>query len=168
MRLVLFRHGIAVDREDPNCPPDPERPLTKEGAHLTRQAAQGLRAMKVSPDLVLTSPYTRATETARIAAEVLRSKKSQVVATEHLLPGRGSQPLIDALPTWDAGEILAVGHAPHLDEVLARALGASIGSFTSLKKAGAALLELDEDARAGGRLLWLMPAGALRRLAKHR
>jgi hypothetical protein len=26
--LYLVRHGIAMDREDPNCPPDTERPLT--------------------------------------------------------------------------------------------------------------------------------------------
>jgi phosphohistidine phosphatase SixA len=28
MHLYLIRHGIAIDREDPNCPPDTERPLT--------------------------------------------------------------------------------------------------------------------------------------------
>jgi phosphohistidine phosphatase SixA len=31
IQLYLIRHGIAVDREDPNCPPDTERPLTPKG-----------------------------------------------------------------------------------------------------------------------------------------
>jgi hypothetical protein len=25
MDLYIVRHGIAIDREDPKCPPDPER-----------------------------------------------------------------------------------------------------------------------------------------------
>jgi phosphohistidine phosphatase SixA len=31
MRLYLIRHGIAMDREDPKCPPDTERALTPKG-----------------------------------------------------------------------------------------------------------------------------------------
>ena len=31
MQLYIVRHGIAVDREDPDCPPDPNRFLTQEG-----------------------------------------------------------------------------------------------------------------------------------------
>ena len=25
MQLYIVRHGIAIDREDPQCPPEPER-----------------------------------------------------------------------------------------------------------------------------------------------
>lgn len=166
MRLVLFRHGIAVDRDDPECPTDPQRPLTKEGAHLTRQAAQGLRALKVAPESILSSPYVRAMETAGLAADVLKIKRSRIEQTDLLLPLHGPQALLDALAMRDEGEILAVGHAPHLDEVVARAVGVSFGSFTALKKAGAALLEIGEGARSASRLVWILPAGTLRRLAK--
>jgi hypothetical protein len=40
MRLYLMRHGIAIDREDPDCPPDPERYLTPKGIQRTRAAAR--------------------------------------------------------------------------------------------------------------------------------
>ena len=30
MQLYVVRHGIAIDREDPKCPSDPERYLTEE------------------------------------------------------------------------------------------------------------------------------------------
>ena len=42
MQLFIVRHGIAIDREDPKCPPDPERFLTEEGLEKTRQAAKGI------------------------------------------------------------------------------------------------------------------------------
>jgi len=43
MHVYLIRHGIAVDREDPICPPDTERPLTPKGMKRSHAAALGLR-----------------------------------------------------------------------------------------------------------------------------
>jgi len=40
---ILFASGIAIDREDPKCPPDPERYLTEEGVEKTKQVAKGER-----------------------------------------------------------------------------------------------------------------------------
>ena len=71
MLLYLVRHGIAVDREDPNSPPDPERPLTPRGMKRTHAAALGLAAMKIEPDAVLTSPWLRAVQTAQLACAPL-------------------------------------------------------------------------------------------------
>ena len=65
MLLYLVRHGIAMDREDPNCPPDTERALTPRGMKRTHAAALGLLALKVKPDAALTSPgWLRAAQTA--------------------------------------------------------------------------------------------------------
>src|SRR5580700_6869597 len=71
MRLYLMRHGVAVDREDPDCPPDPERYLTPKGIDRTRAAAQGLLELKVKPDALFTSPYVRAVQTGELVCEVL-------------------------------------------------------------------------------------------------
>ena len=35
MQLYIVRHGIAIDREDPKCPPDPERYLTEDFESLS-------------------------------------------------------------------------------------------------------------------------------------
>ncbi len=64
MRLYIVRHGIAIDREDPKCPPDPERYLTEEGIEKTKQVAKGVAALGITGDLFLTSPYVRAVQTA--------------------------------------------------------------------------------------------------------
>lgn len=55
MDCLLFRHGIAVDREDWDGP-EPERPLTAKGAERTRQAAKGLARLDVVPTQILVQP----------------------------------------------------------------------------------------------------------------
>ncbi|HZI50406.1 MAG TPA: histidine phosphatase family protein, partial [Terriglobia bacterium] len=62
--LCFFRHGIAVDREDPSVTSDSERPLTEDGSRKTRAAAEGLNRMDVGFDRILTSPWLRASQTA--------------------------------------------------------------------------------------------------------
>src|SRR5579864_7790946 len=86
MRLYLMRHGIAIDREDADCPPDPERYLTPKGIQRTRGAARGLRALRVKPTTLLTSPYVRAVQTGEIVCEVLGLDSKQLRTTDSLRP----------------------------------------------------------------------------------
>ena len=71
MRLYLMRHGMAIDREDPDCPPEAERYLTPKGIERTRAAAHGLLELNIKPTVLLTSPYVRAVQTGEIVCEVL-------------------------------------------------------------------------------------------------
>ena len=84
MHLYLVRHGIAMDREDPNCPPDTERPLTPKGMKRTHAAALGLHALKIHPDAVLTSPWLRAVQTAEIFCEVMGFSSKKIVQVDTL------------------------------------------------------------------------------------
>src|SRR5260370_10145207 len=86
MRLYLMRHGIAIDREDPDCPAEPERYLTPKGIQRTRAAARGLRAMRVKPTTLLSSPYVRAVQTAQIFSEVFALDPKQLRTTESRRP----------------------------------------------------------------------------------
>jgi len=92
MRLYLMRHGIAIDREDPDCPPDPERYLTPKGIQRTRAAARGLRALRVKPAALLTSPYVRAVQTGEIICEVLGLDCKQLKTTDALKPEANAPP----------------------------------------------------------------------------
>jgi len=164
--LAVFRHGIAHDRDAPDCPPDPERRLTTKGVERTREAARGLVHLEVSPRVVFTSPYARARETAEILADTV-TPRAEVVVKNALLPARNPSELLDLLRDVDEDEVACCGHAPHLDDLIAEALGSTI-AFTHLKKAGAALLELDPGSRGTGSLRWLLTARTLRDLGAHR
>ena len=75
MEIYIVRHGIAIDREDRKCPPDPERYLTEEGIEKTKRVAAAVAALGASPDLLLSSPYVRAMQTAEIFALALDYSK---------------------------------------------------------------------------------------------
>jgi phosphohistidine phosphatase len=162
IRLYLMRHGIAIDREDPDCPPEAERYLTPKGVAKTRAAAQGLRALGVKPDTVITSPYLRAVQTAEIACEALRFRPAKLRRSDALLPEADPAQILRELARIRPREVLCVGHAPNLDLVIAHALG-SERTVTTLKKAGVACLDLTSTHR--GTLLWIYPPRALRTLA---
>jgi phosphohistidine phosphatase len=166
MQLYIVRHGIAIDREAPKCPADPERFLTEEGKEKTRQVAQGLAALGVVPDLFLSSPYKRATETAEIFAEELEYSKQKIRRTDLLLPGGEATMLFRELAKdKDSASVFLFGHAPQLDDVIATALGFK-HQITSLKKAGVALVELKRVSPPSGELVWLATPKLLRKAGK--
>lgn len=166
MRLFIIRHGIAIDREDPKCPSDPERYLTPEGLKKTREAARAFADIEESPRLFLSSPYVRALQTAELFAEACKVSKSKIEKTDQLLPGAEAAAFFRELAhRRGAATAICFGHAPQLDELIAYALG-SKRDLTALKKAGAACIEMTRVYPPNGILLWLMTAKALRRLAK--
>src|SRR5207237_7347635 len=124
MELYIVRHGIAIDREDPKCPADPERYLTEEGVEKTKGVAKGLAALGVAPGLFLTSPYTRALQTAEIFADALDYARQKIRRSELLLPGAEPTLLFRELAREkQASSIFLFGHAPHLDVVVVTVLG---------------------------------------------
>jgi len=166
MQLYIVRHGIAVDREDPKCPPDPERYLTEEGVEKTKQVAKGVKALGVSADLMLTSPYVRASQTAEIFAGTLGYAKQRIRRTDLLLPGAEPSLLFQELAKEkQASAVFLFGHAPQLDDVIATALG-SKKHLTALKKAGVAFLELKRFSPPIASLMWLAVPKLLRKAGK--
>ena len=166
MQIYVVRHGIAIDREDPKCPPDPERYLTEEGIEKTKKVAAGVAALSGSADLLLSSPYVRAMQTAEIFAAVLDYSKQKIRRNDLLLPGADPTLFFRELAKdKQTATLFVFGHAPHLDELIATALG-SKHHITSLKKAGVALLELKRVSPPSGELVWLATPKLFRRAPK--
>lgn len=166
MEIYVVRHGIAIDREDPKCPPDAERYLTEEGIEKTKKVAVAVAAMDISVDLFLSSPYVRAMQTAEIFAAALDYAKQRIRQTNLLLPGAESTLLFRELAKdKHTGTLFVFGHAPQLDDLIATALG-SKHHVTSLKKAGVALLEMKRLSPPNGQLVWLTTPKILRRARK--
>ena len=115
MILYLVRHGIAVDRTDPKSPAEAERPLTARGVQKTRSAALGLRALGAKPDVLITSPYVRAAQTAEIFAEALGFSLEKIRVSESLKPAENPADILKEISHLQAKEVACFGHAPHLD-----------------------------------------------------
>jgi phosphohistidine phosphatase len=166
MQLYIVRHGIAIGREDPRCPSDPERYLTEEGVEKTMQVAKGVAALGATADLLLSSPYVRAIQTAEIFASELDYAKQKIRRSDLLLPGAEPSLLFRELARdKQVSSIFLFGHAPQLDDIIATALG-SKRHVTSLKKTGVALIEVKRLSPPIGLLVWLAIPKLLRRSGK--
>ena len=163
MILYLVRHGIAMDRTDPKCPPEAERPLTARGVQKTRSAALGLRAMGAKPEVMITSPFVRAAQTAEIFAEALGFAVEKIRVNDHLKPAANPGEIIKEIAHVRAKEIACFGHAPHMDLTIAHLAGART-PFTELKKAGVACFE--QAGHGSWNLLWILTPKVLRDLGE--
>jgi phosphohistidine phosphatase len=112
LELCFFRHGIALDRDDPTVSSDADRPLTEEGSRKTRAAAEGFKRLDAGYDKILTSPWLRAKETAAILAEVLALPAPQELP--QLAGDRTPSDLVEALAHHHGRRTLLVGHEPLL------------------------------------------------------
>ncbi len=166
MDCVLFRHGIAADREMWTGT-DAERPLTSRGIEKTRRAAAGLRRLEIEPTHILASPLTRAAQTAELLQEALRFRNA-IQLCDELLPDAPPDKLLvllSALP-FDSS-VVCIGHEPHLGEAAGILLFGRPVAGLSLKKAGACMIRFDGAPRAGqGELNWWVTPAQLRSLRK--
>ena len=162
MELILFRHGIAMDRQE-WAGKDQDRPLTDNGRRKTRRSAKGLLNLNITPTHLFSSPLVRARETATIIEQLTDPRVTARVCDE-LIPGTAPQTLLPLLASLPAGSVvLCVGHEPHLGEVAGSLLCGKACPGFLLKKAGACLIHLEQPIQPSkGRLLWWLTASQLR------
>jgi phosphohistidine phosphatase len=166
MNLFFLRHGKAHPRS-PQWRPDSKRPLTQEGENAMFDVARGIKALGLSFDVILTSPYVRALRTAEILAEVYESQK--LFETARLAPDVGAKDIIDEINEnfSAAGEIVLVGHEPFLSGLISTLLTGEDGMGLELKKAGFCKLTIEKLVFGKcARLNWLLTPKQLDRLGK--
>ncbi len=162
MKLYCIRHGLAHDPQPEQ--PDSQRILTKEGYKKTRLVAQRLAALGVRVELILTSPYLRASQTAVICHE--QGLGPMPVIHEALQPGGDWASWLAWWQEWQTqggGAVALVGHQPDLSHWAERLVWGEVRDKLVLKKAGVILLELPEQGHPVGQaqLLWLLPPKVL-------
>src|SRR5205809_7945782 len=107
MDLYFLRHGEADWPDSEKS--DDARPLTKRGKKEMHEVAASLKRVKARPDLVVTSPLPRASQTAEIAAEHLKGKCRE---DKLLAPGFGRQELERLLKKYPVESFITLCHAP--------------------------------------------------------
>jgi phosphohistidine phosphatase len=167
VKLLIVRHGPAGDPEEweRQGKDDRSRPLTPKGKKEVRKAAAGLVRLVPALDLIATSPWTRAAQTAEIVNKEYGVDLEEVDALT-------SDHRPDDLKPWLNEQsrrrgVALVGHEPHLGLLVGYLLSGKAVSFVDLKKGGACLLEMDDPSRPGsGCLEWLLSGRELRRLGE--
>jgi len=156
--LLILRHGIAVIRGNASYPLDSDRPLTAKGVKRMRRIAKGMRRMKVGFDLLLTSPYRRALETAFIVGREYGAGES-IQTSQALRPEVLPEEVIRSLQEKysPCRRLLLVGHEPQLSALISTLTSGSASARPLLKKGGLCRLEV-EKLQMGkcATLLWLL------------
>jgi phosphohistidine phosphatase len=154
MELYLLRHGIAQDARPGTA--DSARELTAEGREKTAAVLKLARQGGVNPSLILSSPYLRAHETAKIAAREV-DYKGDIELADSLVPhGTPEKVWADLRDRAHEPAILLASHEPLLSTLVAYLLNAP-SLRVDMKKA--ALVRIDIDGIRGvphGVLRWML------------
>ncbi len=161
MKLYLIRHAVAEDREEfrSRNSNDELRPLTNKGRKKFSELCVTLHSYFNSVDLTVTSPYTRAKETAEIFVESIG--RDEFIEAPELVPH--SPPV--AFAKWlrnharSRREVAVIGHEPFLSLFASYLLTGSELPILSFKKSGVACLEISTFSEMGPRsahLAWLI------------
>jgi phosphohistidine phosphatase len=136
MQLYVIRHAIAEDHAEGQS--DSERHLTQEGVKRLKRVVEGLRALGITFDRIVTSPWSRAFETAERLAPLC---DHEPIATELLCQSPRAELL--AMIAETGTDTAVVGHEPWLGELVAwLAFGDTRhGEALVLKKGGVVFLE---------------------------
>ncbi len=150
----MLRHGLAGTRGSPEYANDDERPLTPEGIRKTVRQVQGLNTLKLSLDVILTSPLVRAAETAKIVHQGL-DRPGQLVTSDTLKPTGDPGRLIEklAMNYTTSSKVMIVGHEPYLSSLVSVLVTGDPEPAIRLKKGS--LCKLRMFAARYGRCGWI-------------
>ncbi len=153
MLLLIVRHAHAGDRDPSQWPDDSKRPVTDKGRKTHAKMSRALRNLELAPELMLTSPWLRAAQTAEIMREVMLLPQPAVPC-----PALADDPDLAGIaaevgPRGERSVVALVGHSPWLEELAALLLtGSDRGMKVDLPKSGVLALDADRLAPASATL----------------
>jgi phosphohistidine phosphatase len=142
MKLYLVRHAIAEDSTD--YEDDSLRPLTEKGREKMKRIAASLKDLGAAPDLIVSSPYLRASQTAAILAKELKYRE-ELSYSDFLVPmGEPNDMIGEINEKYPVDELMLVGHEPSLSALAGVLLAGSADIAIDLKKGGVCCLSVDD------------------------
>lgn len=162
VEIIFVRHAVAAKRSLIRWRDDTQRPLTSDGRRKFRKAAAGLATWLPSVDCMLTSPFVRARQTAKVLESVARWPKP--IVCPELAPGSDPGALLAIVRRQKAKRIALVGHEPDLSALLSICIaGPDVTLPIALKKGGIASIIFSGSVGAGkATLTAIIPPRALR------
>ncbi len=163
IELVFIRHAVAQEREEfqkKTKLDDAFRPLTSKGQNRLQKMAMIMKRRWIKDfDLIISSPYTRARQSAEIVSQVYNEKK--VIECSELVPQSPPQAFVKWMKSQNfrGGSFAIVGHEPNLSLLVTYLLAGNEYAFLEFKKSGILCLEVDMLKSLGpscAQLQWLV------------
>ena len=160
--IIYFLRHASAGKAHANAKKDERRPLDQEGILQARYVGRMLASLDVQVEQIVSSPLTRALQTASLVANEL-AFEAEVQRDEALRPESEYAQFRAMTQRYRKVEsIMVVGHNPSLTEFLAKSVGSPSGAAHIELKKGA-VAKVDMNGRSG-LLEWLIPARIARTL----
>lgn len=168
MIVYLIRHAKAFDRDASAWPDDRRRPLTAAGRRSFARLARRLGRAVPTVDLLESSRFTRAWQTAKILHEEAGWPEPSRLEGLEELEGDPAALRRTLAAMGDLASVAWVGHEPLLGRLASTLLsGESDAVPIDFKKGAVLALEFDPAAtRGGARLRWMLTPGVSARIGE--
>ncbi len=166
MKIYLIRHSNAVEPGTPGYEDDSLRPLTEKGRDKMKDIASALKELDVKPDLIVSSPYVRAQQTAEILAKVLKYKQ-ELAFSDALVPMGNADNIIGEInEKYSVDELVLVGHEPCLSVLIGTLIAGNPELAINIKNGGVCCLSSDDlHTERKAVLEWVLTPKLLTKLA---
>jgi phosphohistidine phosphatase len=155
MVIYFLRHANAGSKQFSNPAKDEKRPLDKVGEMQCDDLGRALAYIGVTANVIISSPLTRALQTATLVAQWV-GYEEKIVLDDALRPEATFEHFKALLNRHrDKPAIMVVGHDPSMTEFVNRVLsGGAPMAAIEMKKGGVAKVE--KELRRPATLRWLM------------
>jgi phosphohistidine phosphatase len=156
MELYLIRHADAVALGENHVDSDESRPLSVQGEKQAHALATGLQRKGVALQLILTSPLTRALQTAETIVKSWTGPAPEILVCDELAPRKKPRKLARILRELNREPAALIGHEPDLSAWAGWVIGSKKAQL-ALAKAGVAHITCQNGLSKGsGTLLQLL------------
>jgi phosphohistidine phosphatase len=153
IELYLLRHAEAAPQA--SFQDDASRQLTVAGKAQAAKLAQHLKKMGLTFDVVISSPFDRAKQTAQIILEAT-SSSHELTLSSSLTPNASTREILKELkPLHRCKRILLVGHMPHLGQLASFLISGLLDAHVMFEKSAMARINFQNSAGIGS-LVWLL------------
>ena len=165
MVIYFLRHANAGTKHFSDPVKDDKRPIDKAGEEQSHDVGRALAAIGVTVNIIISSPLTRAMQTAAIVSQEL-GHEEKLVLDDALRPEATFDQFKALLNCHkDKAAIMVVGHDPSMTEFVNRVLsGGGPLAAIEMKKGGVAKVE--KDVRSQAVLKWCMPPKVVQKIQR--
>jgi phosphohistidine phosphatase len=162
MEIYLMQHGPNLSKDV-----DPEESLSPAGEAQVSKAAQAIKKMGLSFDVIIASPKKRSKQTAAIVAAAIGFPLDSIVETEQVKAMRPAEDTISYLKQFEGKKsLLIAGHLPSLAEVASALLTSGSRATVEFERGGIGRIDVESLPTSEGKLRWYLIPAQLELMAK--
>jgi phosphohistidine phosphatase len=165
MVIYFLRHANAGQKQFSNPEKDEKRPIDKLGEAQSHDVGRALASIGVIANVIISSPLTRAMQTAAIVSQEIGHEEKLVIDAA-LRPEATFEQFKALLNRYkEKAAIMVVGHDPSMTEFVNRVLsGGRPLAAIEMKKGGVA--KVDIELRRPAVLKWCMTAKVVQKIQR--